>query len=105
MTKTAAAFTALNEQFLSHHESGNTIAVYPLSAAAFTLTCETIVPFHDKVALEMAQADCAERMDTIYRAAREALGWDRQEWYCRVPNDDAPDELLAAAGLSIDSDA
>ena len=105
MTKTVAAFTALNGQFLAHHEGGDTIAVYPLSDVAFKLTCEEIVPVRDKVALEMAQADCAERMDAVYRAAREAIGWDRQEWYCRVPNDDAPDELLAAAGLPIDSDA
>src|SRR5690349_17358319 len=93
MNKTVAAFTALNEQFLAHHEGGDTIAVYPLSDAAFALTCEQNVPppagmklysQPHKVLLEMAQCDCAERMDAIYRAAREAIGWDRQEWYCRV---------------------
>lgn len=102
-TKTAAAFTALNEQFLAHHEGGNTIAVYPLSDAAFKLTCEETVSIRDKVALEMAQSDCAERMDTIYRAARGAIGWERQEWYCRVPNDDPTDEILHAAGLPVDA--
>lgn len=105
MNKQTAVFTALDQKFLAHHEEGSTIAVYPLPNDAFALTCETLVPFGDKVALEMAQVDCAERLDTIYRAAREAIGWDQPEWYCRVPNDDAPDELLAAAGLPIDSDA
>jgi hypothetical protein len=34
----------------------------------------------------------------IYRGAREALGWDRDEWRGRIPNDDPPPPLLAKAG-------
>jgi hypothetical protein len=105
MTKQVATFTALGQPFLAHHEEGVVISVYPLTGEAFSLTCTARTQFGDKVALEMAQMDHAERMDTIYRAAREAIGWERSEWYCRVPNDDPPDELLKLVGLPLDPDS
>lgn len=113
MIKTAVEFTSLNERFLAHHEAGNTIAVYPLSVAAEALTLPTdkeplpagikLYSQQHAVILEMSQADCAERMNTIYRDAREALGWNREEWFCRLPTDDPSDEILLAAGLPIDT--
>jgi hypothetical protein len=107
MPKETANFTALGQRFLVHYEGGATIAVYPMTAEAFALTCEQEAPLppgvrlysqSHKVLMEIAQQDSAERLAAIYRGAREALGWDRDEWRGRIPNDDPPQVLVARAG-------